>query len=76
MTKQFLEITDLPSDENNVFHGLRIPLIKVFNACREQEYKMTAFKHLLKFMYNTVLSYEKVRDASKVTKPIDTKTTE
>lgn len=58
MTKEFLEITDLPSDNLNVFHGLRTPLIAVFNKCREHPYKMTAFKQLLKFMYNTVVSFE------------------
>lgn len=59
MTKKtFLEITDLPQDNLNLFHGLRTPLIKVFNSCREQPYKMTAFKGLLKFMYNTVVSFE------------------
>jgi hypothetical protein len=58
MTKEFLEITDLPSDNLNVFHGLRTPLIKVFNQCREHPYKMTELKQLLKFMYNTVVSFE------------------
>lgn len=58
MNRDFLEITDLPSDNLNVFHGLRTPLISVFNQCREHPYKMTAFKQLLKFMYNTVVSFE------------------
>jgi hypothetical protein len=57
--KTFLEITDLPQDELNIFHGLRTPLIRVFNSCREHPYKMAAFKALIKFMYNTVVSYEK-----------------
>ena len=58
MTKQFLEITDLPQDSENIFHGLRIPLVAVFNKCREYPAKMTAFKALIKFMYVKITAFE------------------
>ncbi len=57
--KTHLEITDLPQDSEGIFFGVRTPLIKVFNSCREYPAKMTAFKNLLKFMYNSVVSFEK-----------------
>lgn len=73
MEKMFLEITDLPTDTDNVFSGLRQPLIATFNNCREFPYKMAAFKALIKFIYNAVVSYEKATAPEVVTAVVETK---
>lgn len=57
-----LEITELPTDSQGIFHGLRQPLVRVYNRSRDYPYKMTALKNLLKFMYNRCVAFEKARD--------------
>ena len=59
MKKTSLEITDLPQDSLNVLYGVRKPLVKAFNKCRDYPYKMKLLKEFLKFMYNKCVEFEK-----------------
>jgi hypothetical protein len=73
--KQFIEITDLPTDNLGIMPTkLRGLLVQTFNTLREHPYKMTAFKTLLKFMYNTVVAFEKA-NAQSVKEPVKTSET-
>lgn len=57
--KTHLEITDMPRDNSGVFYGVRMPLVRIFNTCRDYPAKMTQFKNLMKFMYNKCVAFEK-----------------
>ena len=57
--KTFLEITDMPTDSNQVLGKLRTVLVGTFNKCREYPYKMALLKSVLKFMYNKCVEFEK-----------------
>jgi len=61
--KTFLEITDMPTDSNQVLGKLRTVLVGTFNKCREYPYKMALLKSVLKFMYNKCVEFEKHNDA-------------
>lgn len=57
--KQFLEITDMPTDKYGTLAGLRNTLVKIFNKCRDSKEAMTLLKVTLKFVYNKCLEHEK-----------------
>jgi len=59
MSKTFLEVTDLPSDTNGTFYGLRTPLVLAFNKAREYPAQMAKFKALIKFIYSQITAFEK-----------------
>lgn len=57
--KQFLEITDMPTDKYGTLGQLRTLLVKAYNRCRESKEAMTLLKVTLKFVYNKCLEHEK-----------------
>lgn len=66
MTKQFVEITDLPQDKFGVLDKLRPLLVQAFNGARSAPYKMELLKATLKFLYTKCTEHEK-NEAAKLT---------
>lgn len=64
MKKTFLTIADLPRCKTSCVQVIRRPLMYAFNTIRSKPAKMTELKTLLKFMYNTVVSFEKANEQS------------
>lgn len=75
--KTHLEITDMPTDKLQALGKLRTVLVGTFNKSREHKHRMTLLKHVLKFMYNKCVEFEKtydepVKEAVKAeTKPVE-----
>lgn len=59
MKKRFLEITDMPQDRGQVLYKLMPLLVRAFNDCRDQKYKMALLKSTMKFIYNKCSEFEK-----------------
>jgi len=57
--KQFLEITDMPTDKYGTLGTLRSILVAVFNKCRGNTENMKLLKTTLKFVYNKCLEHDK-----------------
>lgn len=57
--KTYLLITDLPKSTAAAVRALRRPFMFAFNTLRTSPAKMAELKTILKFMYNTVSSFEK-----------------
>lgn len=66
--KTHLEITDMPTDKLQALGKLRTVLVGTFNKSREHKHRMTLLKHVLKFMYNKCVEFEKTYDEVKETK--------
>ena len=58
-SKQFLEITDMPTDKYGTLGTLRNILVAVFNKCRGNTENMKLLKTTLKFVYNKCLEHDK-----------------
>ncbi len=64
MKRQFLEVGDLPKDGQSSLHKLRPTLVRAFNTARTSPVKMKLLKDTMKFMYNSCVAFEKLREQS------------
>lgn len=79
MSKSFLEITDMPTDELQALGKLRTVLVGTFNKAREHKHRMALLKTVLKFMHNKCVEFEKAEakreEEAKVKVEVSTKET-
>jgi hypothetical protein len=67
-SKQFLEVTEMPTDKYGTLGALRGALVAIYNKCRSSRESMALLMTTLKFVYNKCLEHEKQFEVKTETK--------
>jgi len=69
-----LDLADLPKDTQGALTGIRQPLIKVVNYCRQYPAKLEVLRKTLGIVYKYVVEYQKYEtELAKQKKDLETK---